>query len=65
MGDDVFGADRRKKVVKRVAKVEEELAMLRRNLESKEKELHCDALKIKPCTVIKHARYTTEIKDSR
>ena len=25
----------------------------------------CDALKIKPCTVIIHAGYTTEIKDSR
>ena len=26
---------------------------------------NCDALKIKPCTVIIHAGYTTEIKDSR
>ena len=25
----------------------------------------CDALKIKPCTVIIHAGYTTKIKDSR
>ena len=25
----------------------------------------CDALKIKPCTVIIHAGYTAEIKDSR
>ena len=25
----------------------------------------CDTLKIKPCTVIIHAGYTTEIKDSR
>src|ERR1041385_3213469 len=26
---------------------------------------YCDAPKIKPCTVIIHARYTIEIKDSR
>ena len=26
--------------------------------------VNCDTLKIKPCTVIIHAGYTTEIKDS-